>query len=103
MLYSRSRTVVLLTSLAAALMVAFTGAAGASNSHGATQGANSYRTVNLVSDQAGVARHLDPSLVNAWGLVAGPSTPWWVADNGTNVSTLYDGHGNAIPLVVRVA
>src|SRR6185437_2062093 len=30
------------------------------------------------------------------------STPWWVADNGTDVSTLYDGNGNARPLVVTV-
>jgi len=63
---------------------------------------NSYRVRNLVSDQPGMAAHLDPNLVNAWGLVAGPTTPWWVADNETNVSTLYDGHGNAIPLVVSV-
>lgn len=44
----------------------------------------------------------DPNLVNGWGLSAGPSTPWWVAANGTNKSTLYDGDGNTIPLVVRV-
>jgi uncharacterized protein (TIGR03118 family) len=102
MVQTRSRTVVLVTSLAVSLTVAFTGVAGASNSGTATSGANSYRIANLVSDQPGVAVHLDPNLVNAWGLVAGPSTPWWVADNGTNVSTLYDGHGNAIPLVVTV-
>ena len=33
----------------------------------------------------------DPSLVNAWGLAFGPTTPAWVADNGTDVSTLYSG------------
>ena len=57
---------------------------------------------DLISDQPGVAKHLDPNLVNAWGLVAGPSTPWWVADNGTDVSTLYDGDGNMIPLSSKV-
>jgi uncharacterized protein (TIGR03118 family) len=103
MLTTRSRTVVLVTSLAVSLFAAFTGPASASGSRTASHGANSYRIVNLVSDQPGVARHLDPNLVNAWGLVAGPTTPWWVADNGANVSTLYDGHGNAIPLVVNVA
>lgn len=45
----------------------------------------------------------DPNLVNGWGLSAGPSTPWWVADNHTNKSTLYDGNGSTIPLVVDVA
>jgi uncharacterized protein (TIGR03118 family) len=103
MLHTRSWTAVLATSVAVSLMVALTGVAGASNSHTAAHGANSYRVADLISDQPGVARHLDPNLVNAWGLVAGPSTPWWVADNGTNVSTLNDGHGNAIPLVVKVA
>jgi len=61
-----------------------------------------YRVHRLVSDQPGHAAHTDPNLVNAWGLVAGPSTPWWVADNGTDKSTLYDGSGGAIPLVVDV-
>jgi uncharacterized protein (TIGR03118 family) len=84
-------------------MVALTGVAGASSSHTVAHKANSYRTTDLISDQPGVAAHMDPNLVNAWGLVAGPSTPWWIADNGKDVSTLNDGHGNAIPLVVKVA
>ena len=62
-----------------------------------------YKLTRLVSDKPGVASHLDPNLVNAWGLVAGPSTPWWVANNGTNTSTLYDGTGTPLPLVVKVA
>ena len=45
----------------------------------------------LVSDQPGVAPGTDPDLVNAWGLVSGPTTPWWVNDNGTGLSTLYRG------------
>src|SRR5438034_7899337 len=64
---------------------------------------NSFAVTNLVSDQPGVAAHTDPNLVNAWGLVAGPSTPWWVADNGKDVSTLYAGDGGPVPLVVQVA
>jgi uncharacterized protein (TIGR03118 family) len=63
---------------------------------------NAYTVRNLVSDQQGVATHTDPNLVNAWGLVAGPSTPWWVADNGTDVSTLYTGDGSPVSLVVDV-
>jgi uncharacterized protein (TIGR03118 family) len=57
---------------------------------------------NLVSDQPGVALTTDPNLVNAWGLVAGPTTPWWVSDNGTGLSTLYNGAGAIVPLVVTV-
>ena len=66
-------------------------------------GSNAFRETKLVSDQAGVAAHMDGHLVNAWGLAAGPMTPWWVADNETEVSTLYDGAGVARPLVVNVA
>jgi uncharacterized protein (TIGR03118 family) len=63
---------------------------------------NAYHVTKLVSDQQGEAANTDSHLVNAWGLVAGPTTPWWVADNETDLSTLYDGSGNALPLVVNV-
>ena len=59
-------------------------------------------TVNRLDAHGVPATWDDPNLVNAWGLSAGPTTPWWVSDNGTNRSTLYDGDGNAIPLVVKV-
>ncbi|HEX3298554.1 MAG TPA: TIGR03118 family protein [Actinomycetota bacterium] len=69
----------------------------------ASASGNSYKVTKLVSDQANKAQHQDPNLVNAWGLVAGPSTPWWVANNHSNTSTLYDGTGTPLPLVVKVA
>jgi len=66
-----------------------------------------YKRHNLVSDQAGKADLMDPDLVNAWGLAFGPSTPAWVADNGTDVATLYAGDvaGSAVtkvPLTVSI-
>ncbi|TMJ97994.1 MAG: TIGR03118 family protein, partial [Actinobacteria bacterium] len=63
---------------------------------------NHFTVDPLVSDNGVPGTNVDPNLVNAWGLAAGPSTPWWVADNATKVSTLYDGAGNVIPLVVTV-
>src|SRR5881396_635403 len=63
---------------------------------------NSYTVHPLVSNVPGAAVHLDPNLVNAWGLTAGPTSPWWVADNGTDVSTLYRADGSIAPLVVEV-
>jgi len=63
---------------------------------------NHYTVHNLVSDQPGVADHQDPYLVNAWGIAASSTSPWWVADNGTDRSTLYNGDGVARPLVVSV-
>jgi uncharacterized protein (TIGR03118 family) len=49
-----------------------------------------------------MAANQDPNLVNPWGLVAGPSTPFWTADNGTGLSTLYNGKGTPLSLVVTV-
>jgi uncharacterized protein (TIGR03118 family) len=63
---------------------------------------NSFTVHNLVSDQPGVADYLDPNLVNAWGLVASATSPWWVADNETAVATLYNGAGTPQSLVVAV-
>jgi uncharacterized protein (TIGR03118 family) len=52
-----------------------------------------YFQQNLVSDLPGVADRVDPNLVNPWGIAYGPTTPFWIADNHTGVSTVYDGNG----------
>lgn len=52
-----------------------------------------YKLTNLVSNQVGAAKHTDPLLVNAWGLAYGPGGPFWISDNGSGWSTLYDGNG----------
>src|SRR3954447_19338121 len=68
---------------------------------------NRFLQVNVVADTPGVATLTDPNLVNAWGLSQGPTTPVWVSDNGTDVSTLYTGAGQRqmpaiVPLVVAI-
>jgi uncharacterized protein (TIGR03118 family) len=63
---------------------------------------NAYVQHNLVSDGFLPADHTDANLVNAWGLTSLPGSPWWVADNGTDVSTLYNADGTPRPLVVSV-
>ena len=68
-------------------------AAGAGKNHNN----GGYTVTPLVSDQAGVAPVTDPNLVNGWGISAGPQTPWWVANNGTSTSTLYDKAGTRFP------
>jgi uncharacterized protein (TIGR03118 family) len=64
--------------------------------------AQKYDQTNLVSNAAGPAPKTDARLVNPWGLSRSSSSPWWVSDNGTGLSTLYDGTGNAQSLVVSV-
>jgi uncharacterized protein (TIGR03118 family) len=60
---------------------------------------------NLVSDLPGVAQFQDPNLVNPWGISesAGPKgSPFWIADNGSSLSTLYNTAGVAQSLVVSI-
>lgn len=61
-----------------------------------------YQLKNLVSNQVGGAPHVDPLLVNAWGLAYGPGGPFWISDQGSGWSTLYTGQGVAKSLQVVV-
>src|SRR4051812_37464465 len=57
----------------------------------------------LVADQASAGAPItDPNLVNPWGIAFGPTTPLWVANNGTSTSTLYSTNTGPtkVPLVV---
>ena len=66
--------------------------------------AQHYTRTDLTTDSSSVsaAPVVDPNLVNAWGLSRGTDSPWWVADNGTGVSTLYNSTGAIVPLVVTI-
>jgi uncharacterized protein (TIGR03118 family) len=64
--------------------------------------AGAYLETNLVSNLSGVALNTDKNLVNPWGIVASASGPFWVADNGAGVSTLYNGSGTPQSLVVTI-
>jgi uncharacterized protein (TIGR03118 family) len=48
------------------------------------------------------ASNTDSNLINAWGLSRGSGSPWWVSDNGTGLSTLYDAVGVPQSLVVKI-
>ncbi len=55
-----------------------------------------YKRTDLVSNGPTVAPFTDPHLVNAWGLVALPTSPWWTSDNGTGDSSLYTAAGQPV-------
>src|SRR5262244_1967125 len=58
---------------------------------------NRYVVTNLTSDIMGVAPNTDPVLQNAWGVAFTPgASPFWIADNATGCSTLYDGAGTTV-------
>jgi Helix-turn-helix domain len=61
-----------------------------------------YTQTNLVSNTAGAAPVTDPKLINPWGLSRASGSPWWISDNATGFSTLYDGAGVKQSLVVTI-
>ncbi len=48
------------------------------------------------------AANVDPSLVNPWGISHSATSPFWISDNGANLSTLYNGAGVKQGLVVSI-
>jgi uncharacterized protein (TIGR03118 family) len=64
--------------------------------------AQQYNQTNLVSSASGLAPVTDASLVDPWGMNRASNNAWWVSDNDTGVSTLYNGAGAKNPLVVTI-
>jgi uncharacterized protein (TIGR03118 family) len=61
-----------------------------------------YQRMSLVSNLSGKAPHTDPLLKNPWGLAYSPGAPFWVSDEASGWSTLYDGKGNPQSLQVVI-
>jgi uncharacterized protein (TIGR03118 family) len=62
--------------------------------------AQHYTQTNLVSNVPAIpAAITDPNLQNPWGVVHGPSTPWWISNNAGGTSTLYNTSGLSPPPV----
>lgn len=61
---------------------------------------------NLVSNIPGMAANTDPNLQNAWGVALSPTSPFWISDANTGLTTVYNGNGQpfptASPLVVAI-
>ena len=53
-----------------------------------------YSQTNLVSNAAGLANITDPQLLNPWGISILPGQDFWIANNNSGTSTLYDNQGN---------
>ena len=75
---------------------------GSSSSSASPPSQSSFTATALVSDGAVSAAHTDANLKNPWGVAFNPKGFVWVADNGTNVATLYDGNGVPQSLVVTI-
>ena len=60
--------------------------------------AAAYVQTNLVSNIQGVAAFTDANLKNPWGISSSPTSPFWISNNGTGTSTLYNGAGQPFPV-----
>jgi uncharacterized protein (TIGR03118 family) len=63
---------------------------------------NAYVVRNLTSDVPELADHTDPDLKGAWGIAESGSGPFWISDNVSGLSRLYNSTGSAIPLEVII-
>ncbi len=62
-----------------------------------------YVQKDLVANRNGYQTgHLDPRLINGWGLAFLQDSPFWVADQVTGVSTVYTSQGDIVPLVMTI-
>ena len=59
---------------------------------------NRYTVTPLASDVPGVAPATDANLKNTWGLARGDATPWWIANNGTASTSVYNGAGTRVDI-----
>jgi uncharacterized protein (TIGR03118 family) len=90
----RSVSVAAAAALAIAAAIGLVARAGASG--------DTYTMTPLVSDGGVPAPHVDRTLVNAWGLAASPTGPWWTGNEARGTSTLYSSTGRKQLLTVSV-
>ena len=59
-----------------------------------------FQQTNLVSDVPGMAHFTDPNLKNPWGISSSATSPFWVSNQVTGTSTLYNSIGKPQSLIV---
>ena len=67
--------------------------------------AQHYTRTDLTADNSTTsptAANFDTNLVNPWGMSRSSGSPWWISDNGSSLSTLYDATGAPKSLVVSI-
>jgi uncharacterized protein (TIGR03118 family) len=84
------------------MLLRFTGSTAVVLITGAVCFGQHYNQTNLVSSTSGIAPVTDPQLVNPWGISRSSGSPWWVSDNATGLSTLYNGAGAKQSLIVTI-
>lgn len=75
------------------------GSMGSTGSTPPASTTSAFTATTLDSNITGSGKQ-DPNLSHGWGISFAPGTEVWVADHGSNKSTLYDGNGNIDSAVV---
>ena len=86
----------------AQLLICTLGLSAAIGSMRPARAQSAYSQHNLVSDVPGLADHTDPNLLNPWGIAFSASGPFWISDNHSGLSTIYNSTGAVQTLVVTV-
>jgi uncharacterized protein (TIGR03118 family) len=84
-------------SFAFVIGVAACGGGGGGGGQMSSQATMGFTDNALVTDKAEVvatAHTIDGNLQNPWGIAFQPGLPFWIADNNSNLTTLYSGTGN---------
>jgi uncharacterized protein (TIGR03118 family) len=82
-----------LLSIVAAVILGLLTIWGTANAQVST---NNYKQTNLVADTATVTpapAHVDTNLINPWGIAFFPGSPFWISDNNSGFTSLYDQSG----------
>lgn len=87
----RPSRAIAVASLAAACATALVGVSASPANASASRHTPHFAEIDQVSNQPGKANITDPDAVNSWGLALSPTGPLWVANNGTNTATIYQG------------
>ena len=62
------------------------------------RGQVAFQQTNLVSSVQGLAPVVDANLKNPWGISYAPTGPFWISNQVTQTSTLYNGTGQPFPV-----
>jgi uncharacterized protein (TIGR03118 family) len=98
----RTRAIAWVASVAAIVALSGLASCGGSDNNSMNAMSTRFKSTILVSDGAFAASHTDPNLKNPWGVAFNPKGFVWVANNGTQTATLYDGNGVVQSLVVSI-
>ncbi len=66
--------------------------------HETSAGPTTFTQTNLISDGSVPALMTDPNLINPWGVSYSPTSPFWISENGSGVTSIDSVTGGTVTL-----